>query len=80
MRGQALDDERVVLELREAGDDDDPDRPGPQIGPYPDYQTAVQTSLDQLVFGGASVDEVIAQAQAEIQAALETYNEDNAGG
>lgn len=58
----------------------DPERPGPQIGPYGDYKTAIQTSLDRLVFDGASPDDVIATAQAEIQDALTTYNEDNAGG
>ena len=58
----------------------DKDRPGPQIGPYPDYKTAIQRSLDRLVFEGASVDDVIADAQAEIQDALTAYNEDNAGG
>jgi sn-glycerol 3-phosphate transport system substrate-binding protein len=58
----------------------DPQRPGPQIGPYPDYKTAIQQSLDSLVFNGASVDDVIAQAQADIQEALTAYNEDNAGG
>jgi sn-glycerol 3-phosphate transport system substrate-binding protein len=60
--------------------DVDPQRPGPQIGPYPDYKTAIQRSLDRLVFEGASVDEVIADAQTEIQDALTAYNEDNAGG
>ena len=58
----------------------DPDKPGPQVGPYPDYKTAIQTSLDSLVFNGASVDDAIAQAQSDIQDALTAYNEDNAGG
>lgn len=55
-------------------------RPGPQIGPYPDYKSAIQQSLDSLVFNGASVDDAIAQAQTDIQDALTAYNEDNAGG
>jgi ABC-type glycerol-3-phosphate transport system substrate-binding protein len=58
----------------------DPARPGPQVGPYPDYKTAIQRSLDRLVFNGDSVDAVIADAQTEIQEALTAYNEDNAGG
>lgn len=58
----------------------DPQRPGPQIGPYPDYKTAIEQSLDSLVFSGSSVDDVIATAQAEIQDALTAYNEDNADG
>jgi sn-glycerol 3-phosphate transport system substrate-binding protein len=58
----------------------DPDNPGPQIGPYGDYKTAIARSLDRLVFEGASVDDVIAEAQAAITEALQAYNEDNAGG
>ncbi len=58
----------------------DPQRPGPQIGPYPDYQTAIQQSLERLVFNNESVDTVIAAAQGDIQRALDAYNEDNGGG
>ncbi len=58
----------------------DPERPGPQIGPYGDYKTAIERSLDRLVFEGASVDDVIAEAQTSITEALTAYNEDNAGG
>ncbi len=50
----------------------------PLIGPYTDYTEAIKTSLDRLVLEGASVDEVIAQADAEIQAALDEYIEANA--
>ena len=55
----------------------DPQRPGPQIGPYSDYTAAIRNSLDRLVLQGASVDEVVTQADAEIQAALDRYIEDN---
>lgn len=55
----------------------DPQRPGPQIGPYVDYSDAIKNSLDRLVLQGASVDDVITQADAEIQAALTRYEEDN---
>lgn len=55
----------------------DPDRPGPQIGPYVDYADAIKNSLDRLVLEGASVDEVVRQADEEIQAALTRYVEDN---
>lgn len=55
----------------------DPQRPGPQIGPYADYAEAIKNSLDRLVLQGASVDEVVTTADAEIQAALTRYVEDN---
>jgi sn-glycerol 3-phosphate transport system substrate-binding protein len=55
----------------------DPQRPGPQIGPYGDYSDAIKNSLDRLVLQGASVDEAVTRADAEIQAALTRYAEDN---
>lgn len=58
----------------------DPQRPGPQIGPYVDYAQAIKTSLDRLVLQGASVDSAVTQADAEIQEALTRYVEDNAPG
>jgi sn-glycerol 3-phosphate transport system substrate-binding protein len=56
----------------------DPQRPGAQIGPYGDYSTAIKNSLDRLVLQGESVDAVVTRADAEIQAALTRYIEDNA--
>jgi sn-glycerol 3-phosphate transport system substrate-binding protein len=55
----------------------DPQRPGPQIGPYAAYNDAIKNSLDRLVLRGDSVDSVIARADKEIQEALDRYNEDN---
>jgi sn-glycerol 3-phosphate transport system substrate-binding protein len=55
----------------------DPERPGPQIGPYAAYNDAIKNSLDRLVLRGDSVDSVIARADEEIQEALDRYNEDN---
>lgn len=55
----------------------DPERPGPQIGPYVDYSDAIKNSLDRLVLQGASVDSVVTRADEEIQAALTRYVEDN---
>lgn len=51
----------------------------PLIGPYTDYTEAIKTSLDRLVLEDASVDDVIADADAEIQAALDEYIEANGG-
>ncbi|HYD08496.1 MAG TPA: extracellular solute-binding protein [Acidimicrobiales bacterium] len=55
----------------------DPSHPGPQIGPYRSFSDAIKTSLDRLVLRRDSVDEVIAAADREIQAAIERYAEDN---
>lgn len=51
----------------------------PLIGPYTDYTEAIKTSLDRLVLEGASVDDVIAEADEAIQAALDEYIEANGG-
>lgn len=51
----------------------------PLIGPYTDYTEAIKTSLDRLVLEGASVDDVIAEADAAIQDALDEYIESNGG-
>ncbi|MET0728849.1 MAG: extracellular solute-binding protein [Acidimicrobiales bacterium] len=56
----------------------DPQRPGPQIGPYLDYSEAIKNSLDRLVLQGDTVDNVVKRADAEIQEALTRYVEDNA--
>ena len=55
----------------------DPERPGPQIGPYRAYSEAIKNSLDRLVLRGDSVDAVVTGADREIQDALTRYIEDN---
>ncbi len=52
----------------------DPSFPGPLIGPYDQFREAMQKALDQLVFGGASPTDALAQAQRDIDAALSAYN------
>jgi sn-glycerol 3-phosphate transport system substrate-binding protein len=54
----------------------DPDRPGPQVGPFSDYREAVRTSLDALVLGDSTVDEAVAAAQADIDEAVADYAAD----
>jgi sn-glycerol 3-phosphate transport system substrate-binding protein len=56
----------------------DPEKPGPSIGPYPQYDEAVRKSLESMAFAGASPAKAIDQAQQAIQEALTTYIEDNA--
>lgn len=55
----------------------DPERPGPQVGPYTDYTDAIKASLESMVLEGTSPDDAIAQADADIQEALDTFIEDN---
>jgi sn-glycerol 3-phosphate transport system substrate-binding protein len=55
----------------------DPDFPGPLIGPYRDVRNAVGNALDRMMFDGVSPDRVIADADDEINAAIQRYNEVN---
>jgi sn-glycerol 3-phosphate transport system substrate-binding protein len=55
----------------------DPERPGPQVGPYTDYTDAIKASLESMVLEGQSPDDAIADADAAIQDALDTFIEDN---
>lgn len=55
----------------------DPDFPGPLIGPYRQVREAVGTALDRMMFDGQSPDSVIAQADDEINQAIQHYNEVN---
>ncbi|HYI61489.1 MAG TPA: extracellular solute-binding protein [Acidimicrobiales bacterium] len=58
----------------------DPERVGPVVGPTTDYASIIEGALSRIAYQGASVDAVIAQADRELDAALERYAEDNAGG
>jgi sn-glycerol 3-phosphate transport system substrate-binding protein len=53
----------------------DPAFPGPLIGPYYDVRKAIESAQDQLMFGGASPEKALDQAQREVTAALELYAE-----
>ena len=55
----------------------DPAKPGPSIGPYPQYDEAVRKSLESMAFDRTSPDKAIATAQKTIQGALDQYIEDN---
>lgn len=53
----------------------DVDFPGPLIGPYdPDVREAIEQAQDSLLFGGATPQEALDQAQRGIDEALELYN------
>jgi sn-glycerol 3-phosphate transport system substrate-binding protein len=55
----------------------DPAWPGPLIGPYTETRSAVRDALDALLFGGASPDEAIAEADQTISDAIAAYNDEN---
>lgn len=53
----------------------DPAFPGPLIGPYdPDVREVIEKAQDELLFGGATPQQALDQAQRGIDEALELYN------
>jgi sn-glycerol 3-phosphate transport system substrate-binding protein len=55
----------------------DPDFPGPVMGPYTDEREIVRAGLEALLLEGASPEDVQAQIQEELTAALQQYEEQN---
>jgi sn-glycerol 3-phosphate transport system substrate-binding protein len=55
----------------------DPDFPGPVMGPYTDEREIVRAGLEALLLEGASPEDVQAQIQDEVTAALAAYEEQN---
>lgn len=55
----------------------DPAWPGPLIGPYTETRSAVREALDALLFGGATPDEAISEANQTISDAIAAYNDEN---
>ncbi|MCB1271069.1 MAG: extracellular solute-binding protein [Microthrixaceae bacterium] len=56
-----------------------PDFPGPVIGPFKEFRTAVRAALEESLIGDAPMDETFAAANDEFQAALDTYAEEVGG-
>jgi sn-glycerol 3-phosphate transport system substrate-binding protein len=54
----------------------DPAFPGPLIGPYGETRTAIEDSMDALLLEDTSVDDAVAQAQADIDAAVQVYRDE----
>ena len=54
----------------------DPAFPGPLIGPYYDFREAVEDGQDELLVGGATPAEALAQIQSAVTEALERYQEE----
>lgn len=55
----------------------DPALPGPLIGPYEQFRSAVRKSIDDMVFKSSTPDDSVKQAAAETTAALDQYNREN---
>jgi len=55
----------------------DPAFPGPLMGPYEQFRTAVRGSIDAMVFNGKAPAEVVTKAAADTTAALDQYNREN---
>lgn len=56
------------------------DQPGPLVGPREDYTSIVEAAMGRVAFQGADPADAVAQADRELDAALQRYAEDNAGG
>ena len=52
----------------------DPDRSGPLIGPYPQFQDIMQGALEKVLFNGGDVNQALATAQTKGTALLKDYN------
>lgn len=52
----------------------DPDRSGPLIAPYPQFQDILQGAVEEVLFNGADPAEAVSAAEADATALLEDYN------
>lgn len=55
----------------------DPSFPGPLIGPYDEFRTAIGEAQDQMMFNGMDLQNATTQAQSQIDAAIKRYNSEN---
>ena len=69
----SLAGEWLALAYQQQVDGLDPAFPGPLIGPYDQVRAGIERSMEELVLEGASVDDAIATATEEIDAALQQY-------
>lgn len=52
----------------------DPDQAGPLIGPYTQFEAAVRTALEGVLFDGADPGEALSTAEGDVTKLLEEYN------
>ena len=55
----------------------DPNFPGPLMGPYEQFRTAVRSSIEDLVFKGTSAQDAVTNAAQQTTDALQQYNREN---
>lgn len=55
----------------------DPDRAGPVIGPYGEYNEIVRKMMEAIILKNADIPKALAGAQAEVTKALQAYNDAN---
>jgi sn-glycerol 3-phosphate transport system substrate-binding protein len=55
----------------------DPDFPGPLVGPYTEMRTAITNMLDAVLLDGVAPADAAGDAEAEVTAALERYQDQN---
>jgi sn-glycerol 3-phosphate transport system substrate-binding protein len=58
----------------------DPEFPGPVIGPYKEFRSAVRTAIEEALIGGKPATETFATADTAFQTALEAYGLEVDGG
>ena len=51
----------------------DPKRPGPLIGPYPEYTDIMQKTMESTARSGASPEDALKKANEQMNAELEQY-------
>jgi len=51
----------------------DPNRPGPLIGPHPDFARAVERAMEEVLLDGRDVDDALDDAQQNVTQSLERY-------
>ncbi|MCZ7629716.1 MAG: extracellular solute-binding protein [Microthrixaceae bacterium] len=56
-----------------------PDFPGPVIGPFKEFRTAVRTAIEDALIGDKPIDETFATANTKFQEALEAYKTEVGG-
>ena len=55
----------------------DPDFPGPAVGPFSEQRDIMNRSLDELILADRDPEEVLREAEAELNDALQAYNDAN---
>ena len=55
----------------------DPNNPGPLIGPYDEFREILRGQIEELIYNGASPEQVTSTAASETTDALVAYNEDH---